>query len=82
MVQMLFKIFFHNQISFQFQKVVVWLCGCVVVWLCGCVVVWLWTLLRRTWVQLNCLRTSVGRFRSCLYKWDMASHAACECGAE
>jgi len=24
----------------------------------------------------------VGRFRSCLYKWGMASSAACECGAE
>jgi len=28
------------------------------------------------------LRTDVGRFRSCLYKWGMASSAACECGAE
>ena len=33
-------------------------------------------------VQLNHLRTSVGLFRSCLYKWGMASSAACECGAE
>jgi len=40
------------------------------------------TLLRRAWVRLNCLRTDVGRFRSCLYKWDIASSAACECGAE
>ena len=31
---------------------------------------------------LNRLRTGVGRFRSCLYKWGMASSAACECGAE
>ena len=37
---------------------------------------------RRAWIQLNCLRTSVGRFCSCLYKWGMASSAACECGAE
>jgi len=37
---------------------------------------------RRFWVRLNCLRTGVGRFCSCLYKWDMASSAACECGAE
>ena len=28
------------------------------------------------------LRIGVGRFRSCLYKWSMASSAACECGAE
>jgi len=27
-------------------------------------------------------RTGLGRFRSCLYKWVMASSAACECGAE
>jgi len=37
---------------------------------------------RRAWVWLNRLRTSVGRFHSCLYKWGMASSAACECGAE
>ena len=36
---------------------------------------------KRAWVRLNRLRTGVGRFRSCLYKWGMAS-AACECGAE
>jgi len=40
------------------------------------------TLPRRAWVQLNCLRTGVGRFRSCLYKWGMASSVTCECGAE
>jgi len=40
------------------------------------------TLPRRAWVRLNRLRTGVGRFRSCLYKWGMASFAACECGAE
>jgi len=40
------------------------------------------TLSRRAWVRLNRLRTGVGRFRSCLYKWSMASSAACECGAE
>ena len=40
------------------------------------------TLPRRAFVWLNRLRNSVGRFRSCLYKWGMASSAACECGAE
>jgi len=40
------------------------------------------TLPRRAWVRLNRLRTGVGLLRSCLYKWDMASSAACECGAE
>jgi len=40
------------------------------------------TLSRRAWVRLNCLLTGVGRFRSSLYKWGMASSAACECGAE
>jgi len=41
------------------------------------------TLPRKAWgMRLNCLRTGVGRFRSCLYKWGMASSAACECGAE
>jgi len=28
------------------------------------------------------LRTGVGLFRSCLYRWGVASSAACECGAE
>ena len=32
--------------------------------------------------RLTTFRTNVGRFRSCLYKWGMASSAACECGAE
>jgi len=40
------------------------------------------TLPRRAWVQLNRLRTGIGRFRSCLYKWGMASSAACEFGVE
>jgi len=40
------------------------------------------TLLRRAWVQLNRLHCGVGRFRSCLYKWGMASSVACEYGAE
>jgi len=40
------------------------------------------TLQSRAWVRVNRLRTSVGRFRSCLYKWGMASSVACECGAE
>jgi len=39
-------------------------------------------LLRTAWVRLNRLRIGVGRFRSCLHKWGMASSAACECGAE
>jgi len=37
---------------------------------------------RRAWIRLNSLRTGVGRFRYCLYKWGMASSAPCECGAE
>jgi len=37
---------------------------------------------RRAWVRLNRLYNSIGRFRSCLYKWGMASSAVCECGAE
>jgi len=40
------------------------------------------TLPRRAWVRLNSLCTRVGRFRSCRYKWGMASSAAGECGAE
>jgi len=40
------------------------------------------TLQRRAWARLNRLRTGVGRFRSCLYKWGMTSSAAYECGAE
>ena len=40
------------------------------------------TLPRTAWVRLNRIRTGVGRFRSCLYKWVMASSSACECGAE
>ena len=40
------------------------------------------TLPRKAWVRLNRLRTGVGRFRSCLYKWGMPSSAACECGEE
>jgi len=40
------------------------------------------TLQRIAWVQLNRLRTGVGRFRSCMYKWRMAFSEACECGAK
>ena len=40
------------------------------------------TIPRRAWVQLNCLRTGVGRVCSILYKWGVASCATCECGAE
>jgi len=32
--------------------------------------------------RLNRLRTGVGRFRSCLYKWGMASSVTCECGGD
>ena len=37
---------------------------------------------RRAWVWLTCLHTGDRRFRSCLYKWGVASSAACDCGAE
>ena len=40
------------------------------------------TLPRTAWVRLNRLRTGVGRFFSCLYKWGMASSAAREYGQE
>jgi len=40
------------------------------------------TLPKRAWVQLKRFRTGVGRFRSCLYNWGMASSAACACGTE
>jgi len=40
------------------------------------------TLPRRAWVRLKCLRTGVGRFRSCLYRFGMASSVACERVAE
>jgi len=40
------------------------------------------TLPRTIWVRLNRLCNGVGHFRSCLYKWGMASSTACECGAE
>jgi len=40
------------------------------------------TLPRTTSVRLNHLCTSVGRFCSCLHKWDMAPSAACEYGTE
>jgi len=33
-------------------------------------------------IRLDRLHTGVGRFRTCLYKWAMASSAACECGTE
>jgi len=36
----------------------------------------------RAWIRFNCLRTGVGRFRSCLCKWGMLSSAASECVAE
>jgi len=40
------------------------------------------TLPRRDWDRLNRLRTGVGRFCSCLYKWGITSSATCECGSE
>jgi len=39
------------------------------------------TLPRTVWVQLNHCRTGVGRFRSRLHEWGMASSTACECDA-
>ena len=40
------------------------------------------TLPRTAWFWLNRFRIGVGRFRSCLHKWGMASSVACECGAK
>ena len=40
------------------------------------------SLLRTACVRLNCLRTGVRRFQSCLHKWSMAFSETCECGAE
>ncbi|KAJ8364425.1 hypothetical protein SKAU_G00132560 [Synaphobranchus kaupii] len=37
---------------------------------------------RLAWVRINRLRTGVGRFRSSMHRWGLASCAACECGAE
>ena len=37
---------------------------------------------RLAWTRLNRLRTGVGRFRSSMHRWGLASCAACECGAE
>jgi len=39
-------------------------------------------LLRTAWVRLNHLRTGIGRFHSCSYKWVMAPSAISKCGAE
>ena len=36
---------------------------------------------RTSWVRLNRLRTSVGRFHSFIYKWGLAPSPNCECGA-
>ena len=33
-------------------------------------------------VRLNRLRPNVGRFRTSLHNWGMATTAACKCGAE
>ena len=35
---------------------------------------------RASWVRLNRLRTGVGRFRSILHKWGVASSGVCDCG--
>ena len=40
-----------------------------------------WSLPRVAWSRLNRLRTGVGRFGSSMFKWGLASSAACECGA-
>ena len=37
---------------------------------------------RPAWVRLNRLRTGFGLFRASMHKWDMASTASCERGAE
>ena len=39
-------------------------------------------LARTAWARINRLRTGVGHFRSCFYKWSMAPSAACECEIE
>ena len=36
---------------------------------------------RTAWVELNRLRTGVGRFYSFMYKWGLALSPICECGA-
>ena len=36
---------------------------------------------RTSWVRLNRLRTSVGRFHSPMYKWGLAPSPNCKCGA-
>ena len=38
--------------------------------------------LPRAWVRLNCVRTGLGRFRFCLYKWGMASSTGYQCDVE
>jgi len=39
-------------------------------------------LLRSLWVALNRLRTGVGRFDTCLYRWGMPDTPKCICGAK
>ena len=36
---------------------------------------------RLAWVNLNHLRTGVGRFQSSMHKWGLAPTSNCECGA-
>ena len=36
---------------------------------------------RLAWVNLNRIRTGQGRCNACLFKWNLVSSAACDCGA-
>ena len=38
--------------------------------------------IRPAWVKINYVRTGVGRFRSNMHNWSLASSATCKCGAD